>query len=133
MNAEPVLSPASREISNWKFTRMPSTSIRKSPVKAFEQSVLEPTFSGAAILPQGNVNWSQLADPEIDRMMAAAAPIPIGAQRNAAWAAVNRRIVERAVAIPYLWGDVFQLESEDVRGVMNGYYATWDLSFSSVK
>jgi peptide/nickel transport system substrate-binding protein len=97
------------------------------------QSLLQPTFSGAAIVPQGNVNWSQLADPEIDRMMAAAAPIPAGARRNEAWAAINRKVVEQAVAIPYLWDDVFQLASDDVRGVMNGYYASWDLSFSSLR
>jgi peptide/nickel transport system substrate-binding protein len=97
------------------------------------QSLLEPTFSGAAIIPQGNVNWSQLADPEIDRMMAAAAPIPAGARRNDAWAAINRKVVEQAAAIPYLWDDVFQLASDDVRGVMNGYFGTWDLSFSSIK
>jgi peptide/nickel transport system substrate-binding protein len=95
--------------------------------------VLEPTFSGAAIKPQGNVNWSQLADPEIDRLMAEAATIPAGAQRNAAWAAINRLVLEQAVAIPYVWDDNFQLSSRNVRGAMNSYYASWDLSFSSLK
>jgi peptide/nickel transport system substrate-binding protein len=97
------------------------------------QSMLEPTFSGAAIKPQANVNWSQLADPEIDRLMTEAATIPAGVQRNAAWAAINRLVVEQAVAIPYVWDDVFQLSARNVRGAMNGYYASWDLSFSSLK
>ena len=30
------------------------------------QSVLEPTFKGAAIKPQGNVNYGMLKDPAID-------------------------------------------------------------------
>jgi peptide/nickel transport system substrate-binding protein len=97
------------------------------------QSVLEPTFSGAAIKPQGNVNWSQLADPEIDRLMTEAATIPAGARRNASWAAINRLVVEQAVAILYVWDDDFQLSSRNVRGAMNSYFASWDLSFSSLK
>ena len=36
------------------------------------QSMLEPTFKGAAIKPQGNVNWSLLDDKEIDDAMTAA-------------------------------------------------------------
>jgi hypothetical protein len=65
--------------------------------------------------------------------MTEAATIPAGVQRNAAWAAINRLVVEQAVAIPYVWDDVFQLSARNVRGAMNGYYASWDLSFSSLK
>ena len=54
------------------------------------QSLLEPTFKGAAILPQGNVNWSQLDDPEIDAAMARAAALPAGEERIRAWAEINR-------------------------------------------
>ena len=97
------------------------------------QSLLEPTFKGAAILPQGNVNWSQLDDPEIDDAIARAVELPAGEDRARAWAAINRMIVERAVAIPYVWPDLFQLASPDVDGVMNPYNGAWDLSFSSVR
>jgi peptide/nickel transport system substrate-binding protein len=97
------------------------------------QSLLEPTFKGAAILPQGNVNWSQLDDPEINAAMASAVALPAGEDRARAWAAINRMVVERAAAIPYVWNDAFQLASPDVLGVMNPYSGTWDLSFSSVR
>jgi peptide/nickel transport system substrate-binding protein len=97
------------------------------------QSVLEPTFKGAAILTQGNVNWSQLDEPEIDAAMARAAALPVGEERIRAWAEINRMVVERAAAIPYVWPDAFQLASPDVLGVMNPYTNTWDLSFSSLK
>jgi peptide/nickel transport system substrate-binding protein len=96
------------------------------------QSLLEPTFKGAAILPQGNNNWSQLDEPEIDAAMARAAALPAGEGRTRAWAEINRMVVERAVAIPYVWSDAFQLASPDVTGVMNSYSLTWDLSFSSL-
>ena len=59
--------------------------------------------------------------------------MPAGEERSRAWAAINRMIVERAVAIPYVWLDQFQLASPDVHGVMNPYNGAWDLSFSSLK
>ena len=42
------------------------------------QSMLEPTFKGAAIKPQGNVNWSLLDDPKIDKAMNDAATLEPG-------------------------------------------------------
>lgn len=97
------------------------------------QSLLEPTFKGAAIKPQGNVNYSMLDVPEIDEAMTKAAAIPAGAERNEAWAEINRMVVAQVPGIPYSWDDSFQLASKDVQGVMNGYTTTWDLAFSSVK
>jgi len=97
------------------------------------QSVLEPTFKGAAIKPQGNVNYSLLDDAGIDDAMTRASTIPAGAERNEAWADINRKIVGQATGIPYSWDDSFQLASKDVQGVMNGYTTTWDLAFSSLR
>ena len=94
---------------------------------------LDPPFNGAAIVPQGNVNWSLLEDPEIDAAMSDAALLPAGEERNRAWADINRMVVEQAVAIPYVWPDAFQLSSPDVRGEMNPYSAQWDLAFTSLK
>ena len=54
------------------------------------QSLLEPTFKGAAIKPQGNVNYGMLDVPEIDDAMTKAATVPAGPERNQAWADVNR-------------------------------------------
>ncbi len=97
------------------------------------QSVLEPTFKGAAIKPQGNVNYSMLKDPSIDEAMTKAALIPAGPERNEAWADINRRIVGSAPGIPYSWDDSFSLQSKDVQGVMNGYTTVWDFAYSSLK
>jgi peptide/nickel transport system substrate-binding protein len=97
------------------------------------QSLLEPTFSGDAIKPQGNVNWSLLDKPEINKAMKDAATIPAGPERNQAWADINKMIVEEAVAIPYSWDDNVQLWSKNVQGVMNAYFSGTDLSFSTLK
>jgi peptide/nickel transport system substrate-binding protein len=97
------------------------------------QSLLEPTFKGAAIKPQGNVNYSMLKDDELDAMMTKAATIPAGAERNKAWAEINRRVVGDAPGIPYSWDDSFSLASKDVQGVMNGYTTVWDFAYSSLK
>jgi len=97
------------------------------------QSVLEPTFKGAAIKPQGNVNYSLLDEAGIDDAMTRASTIPAGAERNEAWADINRKIVGQATGIPYSWDDSFQLASKDVQGVTNGYTTTWDLAYSSLR
>jgi len=96
------------------------------------EAMLEPTFDGKAIKPAGNVNWSQLDVPEINEAMAEAA-LKSGDERAQAWADINKMIVEQAPGIPYAWDDSFQLASKDLNPVMNGYFTTWDLSYSSVK
>jgi peptide/nickel transport system substrate-binding protein len=96
------------------------------------QSMLEPTFKGSAIKPQGNVNWSLLKDPKIDDAMTKAS-LATGEDRNKQWAAVNKMIVEQAVAIPYVWDDNVNLWSKDVTSVMNAYFAGPDLNYTSLK
>jgi peptide/nickel transport system substrate-binding protein len=97
------------------------------------QSMLEPTFKGAAIKPQGNVNWSLLNNKAIDDAMDKAALVPAGPDRNKAFADINKMIVEQAVAIPYVWDDNVNLWSKDVQGVMNGYFAGPDFNYSFIK
>ena len=97
------------------------------------QSLLEPTFKGAAIKPQGNVNWSLLDNKEIDDAMTQAALAPAGDERSKAWADINKQIVEQAVAIPYVWDDNITLWSKDVDGAMNAYFSGPDFSFTTLK
>jgi peptide/nickel transport system substrate-binding protein len=97
------------------------------------QSLLEPTFKGAAIKKQGNVNYGMLDVPALDDAMTRAATIPAGPERNKAWADINRQVVAQAPGIPYSWDDSFNLSSKDVQGVVNGYTTVWDFAFSSIK
>jgi peptide/nickel transport system substrate-binding protein len=97
------------------------------------QSMLDPTFNGNNILEQGNVNWPQLNVPEINQAMKDAATVPVGPDRNKAWAKINHMIAEQAPAIPWLWDKTALVNSKDVVAVANGYYTTHDLSYTSVK
>jgi peptide/nickel transport system substrate-binding protein len=95
--------------------------------------MLDPTFNGENILETGNVNWPQLDVPEINRAMKEAATLPIGKQRNAAWAEINRQIAERAPALPIVWPKTATVFADDVHGVVNEYLTTMDLTYTSLK
>ena len=138
LGLEVQLTKVPRDTMYTKFCGVPKNEPNVCPTVGWfkdftdPESMLEPTFDGKAIKPAGNVNWSQLNDPKVNAAMAKAA-LTSGADRNQAWADVNKLIVADAPGIPYIWDTSFQLESPDVNGVMNGYYTTWDLSFSSLK
>jgi peptide/nickel transport system substrate-binding protein len=122
-----------------KFCGVPKAKVAICPnvgwFKDFQdpESMLQPTFSGTAIKPQGNVNWTQLKVPEIDSAMTDAATIPLGDERNKAWAEINKQIVAQAPGIPYVWDDSISIASPDMKMVISPYYTTPDLAFSSVK
>jgi peptide/nickel transport system substrate-binding protein len=97
------------------------------------QSMLDATFNGNNILQQGNVNWSQLDVPAINDAMKAASTVPIGAERNKAWAKINHMIAEQAPAIPWIWDKSAFVASKDVNLVGNGYFAGQDLNYTSLK
>ncbi|MGZ6643350.1 MAG: ABC transporter substrate-binding protein [Solirubrobacteraceae bacterium] len=97
------------------------------------QSMLDATFNGKNILPQGNVNWPQLNNPAINSAMKAASTTPVGTERNKAWAKIDHMIAEQAPAIPWIWDKTALVQSKNVNGVANGYYTTHDLSFTSLK
>jgi peptide/nickel transport system substrate-binding protein len=97
------------------------------------QSMLEPTFKGSAIhLEGGNNNLAQLDVPEIDSAMDEAATLQ-GEERFKAWADIDRLIMEQAAVIPFVWDKTTVLQSENVNGVGNGYYTSWDFAWTSLK
>jgi peptide/nickel transport system substrate-binding protein len=97
------------------------------------QSMLDATFNGKNILAQGNVNWPQLDVPAINDAMKAASTVPVGKERNQAWAKINHMIAEQAPAIPWIWDKTASVGSSNVNQAINGYYTTHDLSFTSIK
>ncbi|HEV3472118.1 MAG TPA: ABC transporter substrate-binding protein, partial [Actinomycetota bacterium] len=107
-----------------KFCSVPKAKVAICPnvgwFKDFQdaEALLQPTFSGEAIKPQGNVNWTQLDVPEINSAMKEAALLPLGDERNKAWAEVNRMIVAQAPGVPYVWDDSISLVSKDVKSVI---------------
>jgi len=96
------------------------------------QSMLEPVFKGSLITETGNINYSELRDPKIDKAMNAAALLE-GEERLQAWADIDKMIVESAAAIPFIWDNTTLIRSKDVNGVAASYYTAWDLNFTSIK
>jgi peptide/nickel transport system substrate-binding protein len=122
-----------------KFLGVPKAKVALGPnvgwFKDFSdpQSLLDATFNGNNILQQGNVNWSQLNDSAINNAMKAAAVVPVGPERNKAYAKIDHMIAEQAPAIPYIWDKSAFVASKDVNLVGNGYYAGQDLNYTSIK
>jgi len=122
-----------------KFCGLPAAKVAVCPNFSFTrdyndpQGLLDPVFNGRNIVPANNANWSQLDDPALNRAMDAAARLPAGGARNRAWGEVDRMATEQAPGIPFLWDTVPTVEAADVRGVVNGYSTSWDLSFTSLR
>ncbi|MEA2393545.1 MAG: peptide/nickel transport system substrate-binding protein [Solirubrobacteraceae bacterium] len=122
-----------------KFCDVPKANVAICPnvgwFKDFSdpQSMLDATFNGNNILQQGNVNWPQLDVKAINDAMTAAALKPVGPERSKAWAQVNHMIAEQAPAIPLTWDKTAVVQSKNVVGVANGYYAAHDFTYTSLK
>jgi peptide/nickel transport system substrate-binding protein len=97
------------------------------------QTILDPTFNGENILPEGNSNWSQLNDPTINHALDKAKTLTnLGARANA-WASIDTMITAKAATIPWLWDKLPLIESSDVDGAVSRYNSQWDLSFTTLR
>lgn len=65
--------------------------------------------------------------------MSAASVLLPGPQRLAAWAAIDKRIMQLAPAVPFLWDVAHFVQSADVVGVLNPYSTYWDYSFTALR
>jgi len=98
------------------------------------QTILDPTFAGYNIVPEGNSNWGQVDNPQINAAMRAAERVVGAAARVQAWARIDRMLVGIAAAVPFLFDKLPLIESSDVRGIddlWNG--GSWDYSYTSLK
>jgi peptide/nickel transport system substrate-binding protein len=122
-----------------KFCNIPDQNVAVCPnvgwLKDFPdpQTFLDPTFNGENILDQGNSNWSQLDEPEINEAMNAAKVLTDPAERAEAWAEIDNMVTEAAPAVPWIWDDTSNLRSEDVQGVIDEDNALWSLAHTSLK
>jgi peptide/nickel transport system substrate-binding protein len=96
------------------------------------QTVLDPTFNGKNILPQGNSNWPLLDDPKINKAMDDAELAPAD-QRAQLWGDIDKQVTAQAAAVPWTWDKQPNIESPNVNGVITQFNAIWDLSFTSLK
>ena len=121
-----------------KFCNVPKAAVAICPnvgwLKDFSdaQTYLDPTFNGDNILEVGNSNWSQLDDPDLNKMMNDAKLLTDPQERADAWAEIDKKITELAPAINWVWDKTPLIRSENVNGVPSAFLGQWDLAFTSI-
>jgi peptide/nickel transport system substrate-binding protein len=122
-----------------KFCSVPKSQVAICPSVGWQkdfadpQTVLDPTFNGANILPTNNSNWPQLNDPAINSAMTKAETIIDPQQRAVAWGKIDDMVTAAAPGVLWLWDKGPMIQSKNVNGVINKENAAWDLSFTSLK
>jgi len=97
------------------------------------ETLLDPVFNGKNILDVGNSNFSQLDNPDTNKLMDDAEVVNDPAERNKAWGEVDKAITEQSPSIPWLWDTQPMLISSNVAAVVNYANAAFDLTFTSIK
>ena len=96
-------------------------------------AMLTANFNGASIVPTNNNNLSLFDDPAVNKAMDDAALITDEEERADAWGDIDRELVEKVAAIPFLFDSVSNVVAEDVHGVIAQWNASWDLAYTSLK
>jgi peptide/nickel transport system substrate-binding protein len=97
------------------------------------QTILDPTFNGKNIVPQGNSNWPELDNPEINKAMDEAELISDPKDRAEAWAKIDEMVTEQAPLVAWIWDKQALLNAADTNGAVSKFNSMWDLSWSSLK
>jgi peptide/nickel transport system substrate-binding protein len=98
------------------------------------QTILQVPFWGKAITPTNNSNWGQVNDPQINAAIVAATNVVGASARAAAWAKIDDMLVQKAVAIPWIFDKQPNIESGNVRGISALWnVGTWDYAYTSLK
>jgi peptide/nickel transport system substrate-binding protein len=122
-----------------KFCQVPKAKVNVCPNVGWgkdffdAESMLNPTFNGAIIVPSGNVNYPQLNDPEINKMMDEARQLTDQAERDKAWADIDKKITAGAYVVMWIWDNDVNIRSKNVNGVQNKFNASWDVTYTSLK
>jgi peptide/nickel transport system substrate-binding protein len=134
------LTLVDKSVMYGKYCTVPAQAIDVCPnvgwVRDFAdpQTVLYSTFYGPAILPEGNSNWSQLNDPQINAAMEKATLVVGEPARADAWAKIDEMLVAQAAALPEVYASAAQIEGKGVAGVNQLWNTgTWDYDFTSLK
>jgi peptide/nickel transport system substrate-binding protein len=122
-----------------KFCNSPPAKVAICPnvgwIKDFAdaQTYLDPTFNGNNILQTGNSNWSQLDDPEVNKMMEDAKLLTDPEERAQAWAEIDKKLTELAPSVNWVWDKTPLIRSENVNAVASAYNGQWHLAYTSIK
>jgi peptide/nickel transport system substrate-binding protein len=95
------------------------------------QGLLQPVFDGERIRTIGNVNWANVDDPELNASFDLAAAEADPDKRALAYAEIDGTVTSRAYVIPWLWDSQLAFASDDVRGTVRRFTASWDMTYMS--
>jgi peptide/nickel transport system substrate-binding protein len=79
-------------------------------------AVLPPLFDGRQIVAEGNINFSQLNDPEVNQMIDDAISETNFTRQNALWGELDNKIQELGAAIPIIYTSATRMAGTKVRG-----------------
>ncbi|MEY2517379.1 MAG: peptide/nickel transport system substrate-binding protein [bacterium] len=97
------------------------------------QGLLDPVFDGERIRSIGNINWAHVDDAELNAGFDIAAAEIDPQKRAALYAEIDRTVSGRAFVVPWLWDNQVAFASQDVRGTVNRFTASWDLSYMALR
>jgi peptide/nickel transport system substrate-binding protein len=98
------------------------------------QTMIDPLFNGANIIPAGNVNTAQVNDPKLNAEIEKAKTIIDPAARAKAWGDLDKKVTDQSYFITWLWDNNIGLTATNVKGVKSQFNGgAWDLAFSSLK
>jgi peptide/nickel transport system substrate-binding protein len=123
-----------------KFCQVPKAAVAICPNLGWgadffsSQSMIDPLFNGANIVPSNNVNTAQVDDPALNAEIEKAKTITDPKAQAKAWAELDKKVTDQSYFIPWLWDNNIGLRSEDVNGVSSKFNSgQWDFAFSSLK
>ncbi|HEX8066723.1 MAG TPA: ABC transporter substrate-binding protein [Thermoleophilaceae bacterium] len=122
-----------------KFCGVPKAAVALCPNLGWgkdfydSQSMVDPVFNGKNIVETGNANYAQLDDPELNAAMDKAETLTEVTARAKAWGEIDKRVTELAPVVPWLWDNQVNIRSSNVKGVVNAFNSSYDLTFSSLE
>jgi peptide/nickel transport system substrate-binding protein len=93
------------------------------------RSFIVPNFDGRTILPSGNQNYGEYDNPEVNSMIDKALAEPDKTKRGALWSQVDKRIMQDAVWVPYIYDKAPSFWSARTKGwAFTPWFAQPDLT-----
>jgi len=96
-------------------------------------SVIPPLFDGKQIVPEGNQNYSQLNDPDVQAALDGANKEPDLDKQAKLWGDLDQLVIEKAAVVPLIWTKTSQISGSKVKGAyLHAFYGEIDLAALSV-
>jgi peptide/nickel transport system substrate-binding protein len=134
------VSEVDQSVMYAKYCGVPKQQIDACPTVGWLRDFADPLtvlyvpFYGPSIVPTNNSNWGQVNDPQINAAMEKASLVVDPTARAAAWANVDRMLVDQASAVAEEFDNQPNIESNDVAGVDQLWdIGQWDFMFTSLK